>query len=198
MCGRYIPNTEDEIMEIRQILSEISIRLSKAELEDLAAKGDIYPTQLAPVIMLNSGVPGVEKIKWGFTKWDNKGVIINGRSESVNSSPFFRPYAKANRCIIPAHGYYEWKTFPDQVKAKFEFSKEDKGSIFMAGLYRNTDNKKEFVILTKDANENIRIVHDRMPLMLPQHQVLNWLNGSLPIDELQKERTYNIIFKTAV
>lgn len=198
MCGRYIPNTEDEIMEIRDILSRISIRISQAQLNDLELSSDIYPSQIAPVISLNNGNMKIETSKWGFAKWDNKGIIINAKSETVESSKFFGRFAKNNRCVIPAHGYYEWKIISAKNKQKFEFINNNPSALFMAGLYKQTIDNCEFVILTKKANENLESIHERMPLILKPNQIESWLDGSLNIDDLRKEIYDDIIFKEVI
>jgi len=179
MCGRYIPNTEEEIMEIREILRAISVRLSQSAVEEIPKKEDVFPTDVVPVILMSNGQPAVEKVKWGFARWDGKGIIINAKSETAANSRFFAPYVNHYRCVIPAHGYYEWKTLPDKKKIKFSFTDEKGGGIFMAGLYRLTNEGKEFVILTKPADENISDIHDRMPVMLTKDQLAAWLDGSV-------------------
>jgi len=45
----------------------------------------------------------------------------------------------------------------------------------MAGLWRKTDNNSEFVIITAGANNSVSSVHDRMPLVLTQNRIENWL-----------------------
>ncbi len=198
MCGRYIPNTEEEIMEIREILREISVRLSQSDIEVTPKKdGDVFPTDVVPVILMQNGQPAVRMVKWGFAKWDGKGVIINAKSENASSSRFFAPFVDHYRCVIPAHGYYEWKTLPDKTKLKFSFTGEQ-GGIFMAGLYRVTDEGKEFVILTRHADENIAEIHDRMPVMLGKNQLAAWLDGSVKYQLINTGNAHHMIPKAEV
>jgi putative SOS response-associated peptidase YedK len=196
MCGRYIPNTEEEIMEIRDILSRISIRLSQLDLPEPADEPEVYPTQIAPIIVSSSDEFSLEKAKWGFAKWDNKGTIINAKSETLEVSSFFRAYA-GNRCIIPAHGYYEWETLADRKKIKYTFTDAATNGIFMAGVYRPGPAQKEFVILTKGADENLAFIHDRMPLILKKEQIKPWLCGTMNLFELQSGSS-NIVFEKAM
>lgn len=188
MCGRYIPNTDFEIKEIRNILSQISNKLSQSEVESLFTDGsDVYPTHLSPIITLHDGKINIDKTKWGFEKWDGKGVIINAKSETAETGRFFKPYAKNNRCLIPANGYYEWLTMPDKKKIKYEFNNNTPTGIFMAGLYRQNKSESEFVILTRNANPNISFIHDRMPLMIEPTKIQDWLSGSHSIIDYSKE-----------
>ncbi len=198
MCGRYIPSTDFEINEIINMFIDMKVDLSRSAKDNLYTDGkDVYPTHITPVIYYEDGSINIERIKWGFEKWDSKGVIINAKSETAETGRFFAPYAKNNRCIIPAHGYYEWQTMPDKKKIKYEFNNNTPCGIFMAGLYRQNKAENEFVILTKAANPNISFIHDRMPLMVEPSKMQEWLSGNQYITDYSKEY-FNINFKDVV
>ena len=174
MCGRYISNSEEEIMEIREILKQISMRFVNAEV----ALTEIFPTN--QVMLINKSESALAK--WGIEKWDNKGVIINAKSETYEQSRFFGSFAD-NRCIIPAHGYYEWgKSLASQNKTKYAFTSQEKHGIFMAGIYNN---QGCFSIITKPANENILHIHPRMPLIIRAEQAEEWLSGRLAVGDVE-------------
>jgi putative SOS response-associated peptidase YedK len=189
MCGRYISNSEDEVMEIREILKQISMRFVVADYDNAAALTDIYPTN--KVLIINNSVETIYS-KWGIEKWDKKGVIINARSETYEKSGFFKNCA-SNRCIVPAHGYYEWQTLPDKKKVKYAFTNKKAHGIFMAGIYRpkvETDKQElggealDFAIITKPAEKEIQFIHNRMPMIIQTEQVGDWLNGKLSVSEV--------------
>ena len=192
MCGRYIPNTEDEIMEIREILKEISIRLSQSELQN---NEDVYPSKITPAIYMDDEYTIMDKAKFGFEKWDKKGVIFNAKSETVTQSKFFNPFIDGNRCIIPAHSYYEWQTMADKQKIKYEFYSEEQDFLLMAGIYRQNHDNREFVILTKQANESIQTIHPRMPVILQHEYVRDWLNGKLNVSNINDKLDSSIYYK---
>jgi putative SOS response-associated peptidase YedK len=175
MCGRYIANSEDEVMEIRQILQLISVRFVVP-----AAMAEVFPTNEMPII--GDGV--VHSAKFGLPKWDGKGVIINAKSETYEQSRFFKPFAN-NRCIVPAHGYYEWETLPDKKKIKYAFTSDNKHGIFMAGI----TNQSEFAVITKPAESEMLSIHSRMPLIIPAERALDWLSGSATVAELCKAQS---------
>jgi putative SOS response-associated peptidase YedK len=198
MCGRYIPSSEFENNEIINILIGLKADLSRTSKENLFTDGkDVYPTHITPVIYSENGIIQIERIKWGFEKWDGKGVIINAKSETAETGRFFKPYSKNNRCLIPAHGYYEWQTMPDKKKVKYEFGNCSPSGIFMAGLYRQSKTENEFVILTKNVNPSISFIHDRMPLIIKLNNIQDWLSGSQNMIEYSKE-IFNINFKEVV
>lgn len=173
MCGRYTVNTEDEIIEMREIIQEISIRLSK---EYMAAYGgkEAYPSMDAPVI---TDEKELILCKWGLKKWNSNGVIFNARSEGVATSKFFAPHLKTDRCIVPASSYFEWQRENNKAIAKYKIFADNHKPLYMAGIIRkNPDSHDEFAIITRDAAENISFIHHRMPLILNEEQVILWLD----------------------
>jgi putative SOS response-associated peptidase YedK len=118
--------------------------------------------------------------KWGISKWDGKGVLINAKSETYENSRFWGSFAN-NRCLVPAHGYYEWQPLPGKKKVKYSFKSGDKHGVFMAGIY---DKQGDFAIITKPANENLLHIHPRMPLTIRSEQAEEWLSGRLTIDDV--------------
>jgi putative SOS response-associated peptidase YedK len=188
MCGRYIANSEDEIMEIREILKQISLRLADAGCDvpgapyaEAAPLTEIFPTH--EVMFITSALE-FARGKFGLEKWDKKGVIINARSETYESN-FFRQFAK-NRCLIPAHGYFEWQKSEDKTKIKYAISCNKKHGIFMAGIHNKNN---EFAIITKPAEEEIAFIHHRMPLIIEAEQVRDWLSGEARLQELAARKT---------
>jgi len=147
---------------------------------------DIRPTGKAPVI-ISQGASTVsfQNLRWGFKKWDGKGVIINARVETLETKDMFTRLLTTGRCIIPAGEYYEWQT-KGQSKVKHLIKDKDDNLLFMAGLYQEGDNGREFVIITKDACDEVTNVHDRMPVILKASQVEDWLAGKLMPDDIVK------------
>ena len=184
MCGRYTVLTEREIIEIREILQEISLRIAKDEFTDYVERpGEIRPTDSAPVITSNRDGIFFESAKWGFKKWSGSGVIINARSETVKSAGMFKGLVNTGRCVVPAADFYEWQKL--EKGKKKHYAKDKAGNLlFMAGLYRDTDEGREFVIITKEAAGEMAAIHDRMPVILKVDQIEAWLNGVLSPDDL--------------
>ena len=196
MCGRYSALTEEEIIEIREVIREVSLRIAVDDFESskiLPKREEIAPTDNAPVITGGAdSTVSFEHLRWGFEKWDGKGVIINARSETIETKSMFKKLLIAGRCVVPAGEYYEWeKQGSKKVK---HFIKDKEGNIlFMAGLYREAAEGREFVIITKEAYGDAAKIHDRMPVLLRVDQIEPWLNGTLTPDEIIK-----IEFNTSV
>lgn len=118
--------------------------------------GDIYPGQEALVLVGKDKV-FPKKMKWGIQFQNHQ--VINARIEKKYSLP---------RCVIPASSFYEW----DDNQIKVTFYKENQ-ILYFAGYYQNN----HFVIVTTKANESMKEVHSRMPLILKKEQVKDYLSG---------------------
>jgi putative SOS response-associated peptidase YedK len=186
MCGRYTLLTEDEIFEVREILKELSLRLVRDDIDLPEGKTEVFPTDKAPIITSDSNGAAFENVKWGFKKWDGKGAIINARSEGLRDKRMFSGLPpNASRCVVPAGSFFQWKP---EGKDKLKHMLKDKQGnlLFMAGLYRNTDAEREFVILTTEAEGEMREIHDRAPVLLTVNQIEGWLNGTLRPEDVNK------------
>lgn len=166
MCGRYFIDNETS-MEFKKIILDSCKNLDAA----LFRTGEIFPTNEATILIADNRHMKPYLCKWGFPHFQNKGVIINARSETVLDKKMFRECMLERRCIIPASGFYEWNS----VKNKLRFTPKEENLLYMAGLYQIFDKKPCFVILTTKANSSISDIHDRMPLLIPQAQIHSWL-----------------------
>lgn len=175
MCGRYNFTVEqsDEVLEILEQLN--------AKIQGKAIKtGEIFPTNLAPILIEEKKEPSPVAAVWGFPKFNDKGVIINARAESVHEKRSFRDSLQNRRCIIPSTGFYEW----DKSKRKFLFRLEGTTALYMAGLFTFHNDELRYVILTTAANESIKDVHDRMPLVIPKNEIKDWIMDRAAAEEL--------------
>ena len=172
MCGRYLFSTQ-EYKELRQIVRDAQ-RHSNGQHNELnfPMAGDIAPTAQAPVLIARGDKVVAEFQRWGIPGWRG-GLMINARAETVCEKPMFRRSMAAQRCVIPASGYYEW----DAGKHKYFFQLPGK-PIYLAGIYDNIEGVNCFVVLTTAPNETIQDIHDRMPLILSHEQVRPWLTDA--------------------
>lgn len=186
MCGRYTVLTEDEIIKIREILKDLSLRIVKDEFTEYSEVANVIcPTDRAPVIVKNEEGISFESVKWGFKKWNGPGVIINARCETIRIKNTFSRLIEAGRCVVPAGEFFEWEKLDSGKKKHFIKDKND-NILFMAGLYRNTEDGREFVIITKKATGEMKNIHDRMPVILRVDQIESWISGKLSPEELMK------------
>lgn len=164
MCGRFYSDKE---------IAESILRMAGGTSREvnIPKTGDIYPSQQALILSGREPDFYAETMSWGFPRFDRKGLFINARAETAPEKKTFKEAVLHHRCIIPARHFYEW----DRDKNKVAFRYEDKSPLFMAGFYRRFEEGERFIIITTQANESMQPVHDRMPLILPENQLRDWI-----------------------
>jgi putative SOS response-associated peptidase YedK len=179
MCGRY------------NLRSRLNLLLNQfaAELVDgieWESRYNIPPTASVLAVRQGENRRELVRMRWGLIPfWAKDAKIaystINARADTVATKPAFRSAFKKRRCLIPADGYYEWLK---EGKEKQPFLYEvDGGKTFaFAGLWEwwgGPDGANAPVesctIITTDANELAREVHDRMPVILDAADYAAWL-----------------------
>ena len=202
MCCRYYIEHDDP--EIRDILmdvnrSPLAERFQQAG-EAVVTEGEIFPASVVPALAPDrNGRPRVFPMKWGFTV---PGVrpVFNARVETAPVRPSFRESWKQRRCILPASRYFEWKhevTASGKKKAtdKYGMRSPGGGAVWLCGLYRMENHLPHFVILTREPGEELREIHDRMPLILPQHSVNDWINPLVAPEEMLDQAVTDMIME---
>jgi putative SOS response-associated peptidase YedK len=183
VCGRYTVFTEEEVIEMREIMNEINRRyIGTAELAAMKT-GEIFPTDLAPVLTLGEHGREARLMSWGFPKWQSPGVIFNARSETAGEKPMFRDALERRRCVVPSTGFFEWKHDGGKAKKdKYLLTLPGEKMLYMAGFFGSFRDKlgqpyDGFVIMTAAANDSMALLHDRMPIILTASQRQQWLKG---------------------
>mgnify|MGYP001000207530 CR=1 FL=1 len=175
MCGRYYIEVEDS--ELRSILTEVE--------RNMAVKtGEIYPTNQVPARAPDGSLTAM---RWGFPRFDGKGVVINARSETAAVKTMFRRPMMEGRCLVPASWYFEWEKQGSQ-KVKYALKPPGSDIVWMAGLSRidAKTGEQSYVILTRPAWDGVLFIHDRMPVILPKERHDEWLYGHDPIGTMER------------
>ncbi len=173
MCGRFFfLSSGPPIADLFQL----------AGVPDLAPRYNIAPTQPVAVVRVAEGARELVQLRWGLIPpWakDAKVAPINARSDTVADKPTFRHAFRKRRCLVPADGFYEWKATGGKHKQPYCFRLTDDRPFAFAGLWERwtaPDGPVEScAILTTEANERVRPVHDRMPVMLDAADFGRWL-----------------------
>ena len=167
MCGRYYIESGWE-GEIEDVVQDIDRRIRQEQFN-----GDVHPTDLAPVIEIENQRLKLNICRWGYSLSKGKNLVINARVESVLDKPSFKNGIQYHRILIPASGFYEW----NQLKEKNMFTRSDSTVMYLTGFCDWFKNERRFVILTMAANESMKKVHDRMPLILEKEQLRDWFSN---------------------
>lgn len=179
MCGIYYvePSIEEEI---ERFIIKYDAGKRPGVTPVSFTERDIRPTDLAPVIGSFHGNLIIRDIKWGLSGYQKGHVVFNARSETALDKSFFRGGIEHGRIVIPASKFYEW----NKRKEKSTFGRMDGAILFMAGFSVGAGAEERFTILTTAANASMMPVHDRMPLILEEKEVLPWLFDRSRTEEL--------------
>ena len=188
----YLQYQSQELKDIMQaaIDSKLTKRLTVEKAKPLKTYGEIRPTDIVPVIAPNSkGNRAVFSMQWGFHLPKSDKPLVNARCETAATKPTFKDEWKSHRCIIPASYYYEWEHFKSsdgKVKTGDKFIIQPSGSTvtWLCGLYRIEDNFTVFTILTREPSEELSRIHDRMPLIMPEDKIDEWISPSSQPEDL--------------
>ncbi len=177
MCARYFL---EESPELRPYVEKMNRSPLLTMFQGAAAvtAGEVRPGNVSPVLATNrKGNAAVFPMQWGYS---GKTLLINARSETAAMKPTFAESWARRRCAVPASWYYEWLHMTDgqgrvRTGDKYLFRLSENREIWMCGLYRMENGLPHYVILTREAGENIRFIHDRMPLILPREAAFDWI-----------------------
>jgi len=117
----------------------------------------------------------INHTKWGFTPlWADKPFnLINARYETLATKPSFKD---SSRCLIPADGWYEWKVDGDK---KIPFFHHLNGELFcFGGVYGGYRGQVGCAIVTTEAVDHLKNVHERMPFIVQRAHYKDWLNSN--------------------
>lgn len=181
MCGRYYIADEEEIIEMREILEKINKRYADSSECTSMKTGEIFPTNVAPILVADQQITRASLMTWGFPRWQGSGVVINARAETVAEKQMFRTSIASRRCIVPSNGFYEWDHQDGKTKDKYLLRPRATPMLYMAGLFREFESDSgicytAFVIITTDANITVSQIHNRMPLVIEPGQKDQWLH----------------------
>lgn len=151
-----------------------------------------------PVIAPNrSGRRTVYPMRWGYP---GKSLLINARSETAAEKKTFRDDWKMHRCVVPASWYFEWEHRVDSegrkhTGDKYMIQPKDSAMTWLCGLYRIESGLPVFVVLTRETSEKIQFIHDRMPLVLPEKLVDEWIRPEARPEELLSYAVTDMAFE---
>lgn len=165
MCGRYTLACPDEDALVRGLPFD---GFSETRIE-FRPRYNVAPGQQSPVVYLVEGNPVLVDARWGLER-KGGGILVNARSETAERSRRFRDAFAEGRCLVPADGFFEWRT-EGGVRQPYLFRPTEGGLLLMAGLVEDD----RYVVLTQDADEVVADIHDRMPVQLDPDAAVRWL-----------------------
>jgi putative SOS response-associated peptidase YedK len=181
MCGRFASFLPPEA--IARLFGTVNM------VPNIAPSWNLAPTQPALVVRRHpkTGERRLDVLTWGFLPYWTKDPKkarkpVNAKAETVAVSGMFRDAFARRRCLVAAAAFYEWQPVPGtKQKQPFAIARQDDKPMAFAGIWEGwrgpgDEVVRSFAIITTDANQLLRPVHDRMPVVLEEADWPVWLD----------------------
>ncbi len=182
MCGRFAQQRPSS--ELAEIFDADDLA------DDPGARYNVAPTDDAVVVVQREDRRAVTRYRWGLIPhWATDRRVgsrqINARGERLATSPVFREAFRRRRCVVPVDAFYEWRR-TDGARQPFRIARVDGHPIPLAGLWaswrdpESDQDVRTFTIVTTTPNDEIGLIHDRMPVVLSDDTWRRWIDPELP------------------
>jgi putative SOS response-associated peptidase YedK len=181
MCGRFVALTDPDGLVKFFVIDE-------RRDDDLGPNYNVAPTDPIRAVAAHEDKRFLVTFRWGLVpRWADSpkvaATMINARAETVATKPAFRDALRRRRCLIPADGFYEWRTNEAGVKVPHFIHAADGAPLAFAGLWETWRDREDpdrpplrtCTIITRAAEGPVTALHDRMPLALPRNEWSTWL-----------------------
>lgn len=180
MCGRFY--IAGEAYQERSLVLE---QVKDFSCPSVKTAGEIFPSDQVPVFIKGPEHIEIEPMIWGFPRWDGRRLVFNARQESALGKKMFRQSLLDRRAAVLSSGFFEWTPVPGRSrKDRYLFVLPGEKFLFLAAFWSGFSGssggepQKHFTILTTEANDSMRSFHSRMPVILAEAEVDDWLSGS--------------------
>ncbi|WP_432986031.1 SOS response-associated peptidase [Dactylosporangium sp. CA-233914] len=179
MCGRYATS--------RSNVDLSALFEATDDTGGIEPDYNVAPTDPVPVVRVSQSAGGrvLSTARWGllpaWAKDPKAGArMINARVETVTTSNAFAQSFARRRCLVPADGWYEWVR-RENTKQPYFMTFGDAEPCVFAGLWsvwgKGDDRLLTCSIITTPAVDDLALIHDRMPLLLPRERWDAWLGA---------------------
>jgi putative SOS response-associated peptidase YedK len=180
MCGRYATSRSNV---------DLSALFEAAdETDGLEPDYNVAPTDPVPIVRVSASAGGrvLSAVRWGLVPaWAKDPKVgarmINARAETVATSSAFAASFARRRCLVPADGWYEWVRGPEKSKQPYFMTLGDDEPCVFAGVWsvwgKDEGRLLTCSIITTAAVDDLALIHDRMPLLLPRDRWDAWLSA---------------------
>lgn len=185
MCGRYTLSVPSEdLVEVFDVPEPAFA---------LAPRFNVAPGQEAPVVGEDRRGRRMGLLRWGLVPaWADEASrpFVNARGESAARTPSFRQAYAHRRCLVPADGFYEWCEEGGR-KVPYWFHPVEGRVLSFAGIWEHWERPGQeprdgFAILTVAANDDVRPIHERMPMIVADRDRVAWLAKDTDPERLRR------------
>ncbi len=177
MCGRFSLSTP--IADLADLFDADADGLVRTP-----ARFNLAPTETVVAVRAEGGKRRLVGLRWGLIpNWVSQPgslpLMINARAESLGARPAFRDLLPRRRCVVPADGFYEWRTEGGRRQPYFVRAR-DGAPLALAAIWDAWRGEgapiESCAIITTDANSLLRALHDRMPAIVAGDGLDAWLD----------------------
>ena len=186
MCGRYrLTTTAAELG--RQFQSQVD-----EALKNQRPRFNVAPTDVMPILRIVGDERWLLPSRWGLVPpWAKEpgigSTMINARAETAFEKPAFKDALRYQRCLVAVDGVYEWRAGGAR-KVPYLITFDDDKPVTLGGLWSSWKGDAgvvhSFTILTTAANEQLRPLHDRMPVVVDKGEREAWLDPGRNVVDL--------------
>lgn len=167
MCGRYVLYGPDS-----RVVEAFDLR----GMAPLLPRYNITPGTGVLVVRQTPEGRHAATVRWGLKR---NGTVANLRDDSVG-----KPWAWRllhSRCVLPANGFYEWQapSSPGARKQPWYVAPASGGLLAFAAVLGDWE-ETGVALFTTPANDPMRAIHDRMPVLLDAAGIARWLDPYTP------------------
>lgn len=192
MCARVTLTLSASM--IKKVLID-NYNVKQFTIDDYLPRYNISPGEKVLSIITDGTINKTGYLDWKFSPpWstnDNDGYkFINARSETIFEKPTFKKSFMQKRCLIIVDSFFEWKK-EGKEKIPFRFYRENNEIFTLAGIWtvntnKSPEGKKTYglSVITTEANNLMKPIHSRMPVIIKPDDVSKWLDIKTPVEEL--------------
>ena len=193
MCCRYYMEESPELKPFVDAAnrSQLTSRMVDKLARPLTTSGEIRPTNICVTVAPDrNGKRTAYPMIWGYT--GKESYLFNARVESAGEKAMWKESLERRRCIIPCSWYFEWehlRSADGKMKTGQKYMLQPTGATMtlMAGIYRiEEDGFPHFSILTQEPGNEIRFIHDRMPVILDAQSAGAWIRPGIEMAEIKE------------
>jgi putative SOS response-associated peptidase YedK len=177
MCGRFYLTASP---------AEIRKQFKLEKMPELVPRYNIAPMQASPIVVVEDNLRVLRTARWGLVPSWSRDLspgpgMINAPAETIDEKPAYRKAFGAQRCLVPANGFYEWQT-KGVKKQPYKIAVRNGTLIAFAGLWERWvpeggEPIETFTIVTTRASKLVSEVHDRMPVIVAPTDYQRWLTA---------------------